>query len=228
MTLDASLNVIGPGLESGILPALGTTFLAGILASAVCPCTLPVGLGVAGVAGASEAQTHNSGMAIAVAFFIGIVASLTGLGLAAGQLSALATEAFGRTWALVMAGLSLLGALVAFMWPRMRIERLTTWRQPGIVGAFSYGLVFSVGTSVAPLLLLLAVAAGAQAPQHALLLAFVFGLGRGLPFLLAGAAGSTLTRFTRLGVWGRAIQVVSGIALLFVAWYYADVYLALS
>ena len=228
MTLDAALNVLGPGLESGLLPALATTFVAGILASAVCPCTLPVGLSVAGVAGASEAQAHNSGMAVAIAFFIGIVASLTGLGLAAGELSALATEAFGRAWALVMAGLSLVGALVAFMWPRMQIERLTAWRQPGIVGAFGYGLVFSVGTSVAPLLLLLAVAAGAQAPEYALLLAFVFGVGRGLPFLLAGAAGSTLTRFTRLGVWGRAIQVVSGIALLFVAWYYADVYLALS
>lgn len=228
MTLDAAFESIGAGLGAGLLPALGTTLLAGILASAVCPCTLPVGLSVAGVAGASEAQARHSGLAIAVAFFLGIVISLTGLGLIAGQLGALATEAFGRNWALVMSGISLAAALVAFLWPRMQTERLTAWRQPGIFGAFGYGLIFSVGTSVAPLLLLLAVAAAAGAPQYSLLLAFVFGVGRGLPFLLAGAAGSTMTRFTRLGIWGRPIQIASGIALLFVAWYYADVYMALS
>jgi cytochrome c-type biogenesis protein len=76
---------------------------------------------------------------------------------------------------------------------------------------------------VAPLLLLLSIAA-AQAPQHALLLAFVFGLGRGFPFLLAGLAGSALTGWTRLGAWTRPIQVVSGVALLGVAVYYVDVF----
>lgn len=220
MTLEQFLQ---PLAGQGSLAALGFTFLGGIVASGVCPCTLPMGLGVAGLAGASEARSRYAGLQVAAASFAGIVVSLTALGALAGRLGALATESFGRNWALAMAAASLAAAIVGFWWPRMKMDTLTTWRRPGVLGAFGYGLVFSLGTSVAPLLLLLTIAA-AQAPQHALLLAFVFGLGRGFPFLLAGIAGSALTGWTRLGVWSRPIQVVSGLALLAVAAYYVDVY----
>jgi cytochrome c-type biogenesis protein len=220
MTLEQFLQ---PLAGQGTFAALGLTFLGGIVASGACPCTVPMGLGVAGLAGASETRARHGGLQIALAFFAGIVASLTALGAFAGRLGALATEAFGRNWALGMAAASLIAALVAFSWPRMKIATLTSWRRPGVLGAFGYGLVFSLGTSVAPLLLVLTIAT-AQAPQHALLLAFVFGLGRGFPFLVAGLAGSALTEWTRLGAWSRTIQVGSGVALLGVAVYYADVY----
>jgi cytochrome c-type biogenesis protein len=227
MSLYEALQALEPSLAAGFLPAMGTTFLAGILASAVCPCTLPVGLSVAGIAGASEAQTKRGGLAVAAAFFVGIVVSLTVLGTMMGRLGALATESFGRNWALVMALVSLAAAVLAFWWPRLRLDQLAAWRRPGVAGAFGYGLVFSIGTSIAPLLLLLAVAAGAGAPEYGLALALVFGIGRGLPFLLAGAAASALTGFMQLSRWSRVIQIASGVALLFVAWYYLDVYGAL-
>lgn len=124
----------------------GITFAAGVVASAICPCTLPVGLGIAGMAGASEAGSRRAGLQIAVAFFAGIVVSLVMLGALAGRIGALATESFGRNWALAMAILSLLAALLAFWWPRMKLDNLTAWRRPGVLGAFGYGLVFSVGT----------------------------------------------------------------------------------
>ena len=228
MTLESALQSIQPGLAGGaLLPAIGTTFLAGILASAVCPCTLPVGLSVAGMAGASDAAGRHDGLAIAGAFFVGIVGSLTALGLFAGQLGALATESFGRNWALAMAIISFLAAGLAFWRPRVSFDRLRALRRPGVAGAFAYGLVFSLGTSVAPLLLLFTVVAATGAPKLGVLLAFFFGVGRGLPFLLAGVAASTATRFTRLGLLGRPIQLVSGAALVFVGWYYAQVYAAL-
>ncbi len=223
MTLE---QVLEPLAGQGWLAALGLTFLGGIVASGVCPCTVPMGLGVAGLAGASEARSRYAGLQVAIAFFAGIVISLAALGAVAGRLGALATESFGRNWALAMAVASLGAAIVAFWWPRMKIDALASWRRPGVLGAFGYGLVFSLGTSVAPLLLLLTIAA-AQASQHALLLAFVFGLGRGFPFLLAGIAGSALTGWTRLGLWSRPIQVVSGVALLAVAAYYVDVFVQL-
>lgn len=227
ITLYEALQMLEPSLAAGFLPAMGTTFLAGVLASAVCPCTLPVGLSIAGVAGASEVQTRRGGFVIAAAFFAGIVLSLTVLGTMTGRLGALATESFGRNWALVMAIVSLVAAVLAFWWPRLRLDQLTAWRRPGVAGAFGYGVVFSIGTSIAPLLLLLAVAAGVGAPEYGLALALVFGIGRGLPFLLAGAAASALTGFMQLGRWSRVIQLASGAALLFVAWYYLDVYRAL-
>ena len=226
MTLDQVLQPLASG-HHGALTVAGVTFVAGIVASAICPCTLPVGLGIGGMAGASEAGLRRAGLQIASAFFLGIVLSLAILGAIASRIGGLATESFGRDWALVMAILSLAAALLAFWWPRMKLNALTAWRRPGMLGAFGYGLVFSVGTSPAPLLLLLTVAAVQGEPVQGVLLAFVFGLGRGLPFLAAGLAGSAVTRLARLGLWGRAMQILSGVALLGVSGYYARVYEAL-
>lgn len=222
MTLEHLVQPLATGASGPA--ALWIGFLAGVLASAVCPCTLPVGLGLASVAGASEAGSRRAGLQVAGAFFAGIVLSLAALGSAVGHLGALATEAFGRNWALLMAVVSLAAALLAFWWPRLRTRALTAWRRPGLLGAFAYGLVFSVGTSVAPLLLLLTVAAAEGRTGRGVVLALAFGLGRGLPFLAAGAAGSAVTRLARLGVWGRALQLLSGAALLLVSAYYARVY----
>lgn len=226
MTLDSFLRQVGSG--HGFPLALGITFVAGIVASAVCPCTLPVGLGVAGAAGVSEVESRRQGLKVATAFFAGIVINLTLLGALAGRLGAFATESFGRYWALAMAVASLAAALVAFSGLRLRVKHLASLRRPGLAGSFGYGFIFSLGTSVAPLLLLLTVSAANGRSEHGLLLAFTFGLGRGFPFLLAGLVASAVARFTRLGQWRRAIQVVSGVALLFVAGYYANTFTALS
>ncbi len=226
MNFEAVIQSLSAGQNPLIVGML--TFAAGVLASAICPCTVPVGLGIASFAGASETESRRSGLYVAVAFFVGVVASLTVLGALAGQLGALATEAFGRDWALAMAVLSLLAAAAAFLWPRVETGRLTALRRPGLAGAFVYGLVFSVGTSVAPLLLLLTVAAAIARPEMGILLAFIFGLGRGLPFLVAGAAGSLITRVARLSLWGRPLQIISGIMLLLVSGYYANIYIAFT
>ena len=225
MTLDEFLRQVGSG--HGLFVMLGVSLIAGIVASAVCPCTLPVGLGMATVAGASEVQSRRQGLEIATAFFGGIVINLTVLGTVTGRLGALATESFGRYWALAMAILSLLAAVLAFLGPRLRVSQLEALRRPGIAGALGYGFVFSLGTSVAPLLLLLTVSAASGRPEYGFLLAFTFGLGRGLPFLLAGLVGGAVTRFTGLGRWSRAIQVVSGCTLLVVSMYYANTFVAL-
>ena len=227
MTLEQFLEPLASGLAHSLLAALAITFAGGIVASAMCPCTLPMGLGVAGFAGASQARSRYGGLQVSAAFFAGIVVSLAGLGALAGRLGALATESFGRNWALGMAALSLLAAALAIWWPRMPTDRLTAWRRPGVIGAFAYGIVFSLGTSVAPLLLLLTIAAAIGRPEQALLLAVVFGLGRGLPFLLAGMAGSAVARLARLGLWSRAIQLVSAAALLTVSVYYTNVFVQL-
>ena len=216
------IQSLGTGTYTPLQAAL-ITFVAGVLASAVCPCTVPVAVGVASASGASEAGHRREGLFIAVAFFAGIVASLAVLGGLAGRLGALATESFGRSWALVMALLSLAAAVAAVLLPRMGGSALPKLRRPGVPGAFIYGLVFSVGTSVAPLLLLLTVSAAVASAAGGIALAFIFGVGRGAPFLVAGVAASAVTRFLRLRV-SRSLQLVSAAALLFVSGYYAHVY----
>lgn len=225
MTLDEFLREMGTG--HGFVVALGISFLAGAVASAVCPCTLPVGLGIATVAGASESGERRRGLQIAAAFAAGIVINLTILGALAGRIGALATETFGRYWTLIMAILSVVAAVVAFWGPRLKVRQLEALRRPGVLGAFTYGFVFSLGTSVAPLLLLLTVSAAQARPEQGLLLAFMFGLGRAAPFLIVGLLASAITRFVDLGQRRRILQIGSGLAMLFVAYYYADAFIAL-
>lgn len=227
MTLDEFLQGFRSALSEGSILAFGVALAAGVLASAVCPCTLPVGLGMAGVVSTSENNVRRAGFFIALAFFLGIVVNLTLLGAIAGRLGSILTESFGTYWALTMAVLAFAAALFAFRGPRLEVDHLASLRKPGLTGSFLYGFIFSLGTSAAPLLLLLTVAATQAQPRYGALLAFVFGLGRGLPFLLVGLFAGALIRLTRIGIWRRAIQAVSGFALLFVAVYYARAFLAL-
>lgn len=126
MILEDFLRSFGAWLPHASGGAFLVAIVAGILASAVCPCTLPVGIGVATAAGESESQERRSGLLIALAFFGGIVVNLTLLGAVAGGLGALLTESFGRYWALGMATFSLVAAVVAFWGPPC--QRATTRR----------------------------------------------------------------------------------------------------
>lgn len=227
MTLDAFLENFASSLPHGSVWAVFLAIVAGVVASAVCPCTVPVGLGVAGVAGSSASKSRRAGFLIAVAFFAGIVINLTILGSVAGRLGAVLTESFGRYWALSMALVSFIAAVAAFRGPRLSTEKLASLRRAGMAGAFLYGFIFSLGTSAAPLLLLLTVAATQGRPEYGFILALAFGIGRGLPFLLAGLFAGALMRFARLSSWAGAIRVASGCALIFVSLYYARAFAAL-
>lgn len=227
MTLEEFLRRFGSVLIGHPFWGLGIVLGAGIVASAVCPCTLPVGLGIAGMAGASESKSRRAGFMIAIAFFLGIVVNLVIVGTLAGRLGALLTETFGRYWSFGMAVMSLAAAGVAFRGARLKIDQLEALRRPGLAGAFLYGFVFSLGTSVAPLLVLLTFVAAQRSSENGFVLAFAFGLGRGLPFLVVGLFAGTVMRLARFTLWRRAIEIVSGCALLFVAFYYARVFIAL-
>ena len=212
--------------QGGVL-ALGLAAIMGILASAVCPCTLPVGLGIAGIVGSSESGSRRSGFAVASAFFTGIVINLAVLGALAGRIGLVLSESFGRSWALSMAVLSLGAAIVAWRGPRLDIERLALLRRPGLAGAFAYGFVFSLGTSAAPLLLLLTAATALSNPVWGLATALAFGIGRGLPFLLVGIFSGAIVRLAGLSAWRKPLQVISALALLFVSLYYVRTFVAL-
>ncbi len=175
----------------------------------------------------SENQGRRSGFFIAAAFFAGIVINLALLGALSGRMGAILGESFGRYWALTMAVGSLIAAQLAFSGRRLDVEKLSTMRRSSVLGAFAYGFVFSLGTSAAPLLLVLTVAAAHRTLAYGVLLSVAFGIGRGLPFLLVGLFADTLARFARMQRWRRVIQILSGTALLFVSGYYGWVFKSL-
>jgi cytochrome c-type biogenesis protein len=228
MTLEEFFYSFGSSLSQGSVLAMGVALLAGVVASGVCPCTLPVGLGMAGlISSNTQSKTEKNGFLIAIAFFMGIVVNLTLLGALAGRLGMILTESFGRYWALAMAFFSLIAALIAFYGPYLKVDQLASMRKPGLGGTFIYGFIFSLGTSAAPLLLLLAVAAAQRSPADGFFLAFAFGLGRGLPFLLVGVFAGAVSRLAQLTWLRRSIQIISGCALLFVSYYYTRTFIDL-
>ena len=162
---------------------------------------------------------------IALAFFFGIVTCLATLGALAGRLGVLLTERFGLYWALAMAILSAIAAVAAFYGPRMNVTKLAAIRRPGVGGSFAYGLIFSLGTSAAPLLLLLSVAAATANPLYGFMLALAFGMGRGLPFLVVSVFAGAVAKFAQLTWLRRSIQIGSGLALLFVCYYYTRTFI---
>ncbi len=227
MTLEGFLNSYGSTLPLASVWAPAIALFAGVVASAVCPCTLPMGLGMAGLAGASEIQRRRRGFLIAFSFFAGIVVNLAILGALAGHIGAVLMDSFGKYWTFSMAVVSLLAAGLIFFGPQASADRLAALRNPGFAGAFTYGFIFSLGTSAAPLLLLLTISAAQANTLYGLLLAVSFGIGRGLPFLLIGVFSGTVVRLTCLGQWRRTLQVVSGSVLLIVSVYYARAFITL-
>lgn len=228
MSLEQFVQQFSESLIKGSVFSLLIAAGAGVITTSVCPCTLPVGLGIAGLVSSNTENKTNSGLMIAIAFFCGIVVCLSLLGAIAGRIGVLLTEAFGEYWALSMALISAIAAALAFYGPGLTTTKLATLRRPGVSGSFVYGAVFSLGTSAAPLLLLLSVAAATANPLYGFILALSFSIGRGLPFLIVSAFAGAVTKFAQLTWLRRSIQVVSGLALLFVCYYYVMVYIDLQ
>lgn len=228
MNFEQFIEKFSQSLADGSFPGLMIAAVAGIISTGVCPCTLPVGLGIAGFVSSSTEKKTNTGFLIALAFFSGIVVCLALLGALAGRLGFFFTEAFGQYWALAMALISAIAAVIAFYGLKLNVTRLAALRKPGIGGSFVYGLVFSLGTSAAPLLLLLSVAAANANPFLGFMLALSFGIGRGLPFLIVSVFAGAVTKFAQLTWLRKSIQIVSGIALLFVTYYYIKVFIDLQ
>jgi cytochrome c-type biogenesis protein len=228
MSLEQFVQQFSQALANGSGYSLLIAAGAGMITTSVCPCTLPVGLGIAGLVSSNSESKSNRGFMIALGFFFGIVVCLSLLGALAGRLGIFLTETFGQYWALSMAGISAVAAILAFYGPRLTVTKLAALRRPGIGGSFVYGLVFSLGTSAAPLLLLLSVAAATANPIYGFILALAFGIGRGLPFLIVSAFAGAVTKFAQLTWLRRSIQIVSGLALLFVCYYYVMVFIDLQ
>ena len=228
MNLEKFIEQFSHSLSGGSFISLMIAALAGIISTGVCPCTLPVGLGIAGLVSSNTESKSNRGFMIALAFFCGIVICLALLGVLAGRLGIFLTEIFGQYWALSMASISLIAAAVAFYGPRLNVTKLAAIRSPGVGGSFVYGLIFSLGTSAAPLLLLLSVAAAKANPFLGFMLALFFGIGRGMPFLIVSIFAGAITKFAQLSWLRKSIQMVSGVALLFVSYYYIKVFIDLQ
>ena len=214
--------------SANVVVASAIAFLAGIVSFA-SPCVVPLVPGylayMTGLSGAEISEGSSSGRARVLGggllFTFGFAIPFTLLGLVGGSLSATLSS---RPWQIVMGVIvTLLGLAMTGLLPSRllaREARLTDAAiDRGMLGALPLGFVFGVGWTpcIGPALaaiFTLSAASSGGSPMRGGLLAFMYALGLGLPFILFGLLYGSAGR--ALGVLRRnakTIQVAGGVVL---------------
>ena len=214
--------------NANLLVAALIAFLAGIVSFA-SPCVVPLVPGylayMTGLSGSEISQGSGSGRARVLGggllFTLGFAVPFTLLGLVGGSLSATLST---RPWQIAMGilvivlGLTMTG-LLPFDLLRREARITDEAIDRGILGALPLGFVFGVGWTpcIGPALAAIFTLSASQSsgsPLRGGLLAFVYALGLGLPFILFGLAYGSLggaLGFLRRNA--RGIQIGGGVVL---------------
>lgn len=210
--------------DSAVWAAL-LVFLGGVLTS-IGPCNMSmVPVVVAFVGGGKEAGRFRG---FTLSFFFTLGSSITFVIL--GVLASLLGGVFGPAKSIlyyIVAGVCLLIALNMFgvlsiSLPVADVSRVGKLRS-GALGAFLLGLTVGLagsqcGTPVLVAILSVVMAKGLIA--YGALLLFAYGLGRGVPIVLAGTFTGVLKAMPRLARVQRGMEIAAGIVLLAVGLYF--------
>lgn len=225
-------------LPASLLAAFPIAFAAGLV-SFVSPCVLPLLPGyVAFLSGSSSKIEGRSGRGRAVvgsiAFVLGFAAVFVSFGALFGEFGA-HLRTHERTLDIVFGVVTvLLGMFFAGFWPSswlQRERRIHRLPRVSILGAGLLGITFGlgwtpcIGPTLGSILGLAASSSGATALRGSIL-AFVYCLGLGMPFVVAAlatewmaTASSWLRRHSRtLGLVGGILLIVIGVAEITGAW----------
>ena len=215
-------------------------FLAGLL-SFLSPCVLPLVPPYLGCLGgltreelgdkqaAGERGTSLRVLASALAFVLGFTTVFVALGASASSIGKILSAHFQLLSAvagivIILLGLHFLGLFrLSFLYREARFQ--VARRPAGLLGAYVVGLAFAFGWTpcVGPVLAtVLFVAGGEESASHGALLLTAYGLGIGLPFLIAALAArpfvAFMSRFRRaMGIVEKtmgALLVITGILFL--------------
>lgn len=201
-------------------------FLGGVLTS-IGPCNLSMVPVVIGYVGGQRELTKARGFWLSTFFTLGSSITFMLLGVAAALVGGLfGTERKLLYWLVALVcfliGLNLLGALKLnfdFM-TRVQPKRVAL---TGLLGALLLGLVVGLagsqcGTPVLVAILGLVMAKGALAYGASLL--FAYGLGRGIPIILAGTFAGVVKALPAMERWTRWMETAAGIVLVLVGIYF--------
>jgi cytochrome c-type biogenesis protein len=201
-------------------------FLGGVLTS-IGPCNLSMVPVVIGYVGGQQDLTKVRGFWLSTFFTLGSSLTFVMLGLIAATAGALfGTGSKLLHWFVaavcLLIGLNLLGALhLTFDFlARLQPKRVAV---TGLIGALLLGLVVGLagsqcGTPVLVAILSVVMAKGKLAYGASLL--FAYGLGRGVPIVLAGTFTGVVKALPALARWTSPMEKAAGIILIAVGLYF--------
>lgn len=200
--------------------------LAGLLVG-IAPSSLPLYSVVGGYVG-GRASGRAKGLLLSAGFILGQATVDATIGILFGFLGLTVVIVLARHLALtnlllaailVFLGLALLRKIHVVV-PVLRPQER---RVDSFAAAYALGVPFGLTTCPActPMVLpVLGAAAATGSPWLGGLLLFVFGLARGLPLLVVGAATQAIKRVPRFTLWMPTIERAGGILLLIAALYF--------
>lgn len=219
-------------IGSVTLTAVAIMVLAGLVVG-IAPGSYPLAAVAVGFAATNGAQGEKAkrstafrlslGYVLGIATVDAVLGALFGLVgfMVLGALVAVMVYAyFGLSALLVMAGLALLRAIHL----RFRLLSASPRSAKTFGEAYSLGLAFGLTTCPACTPLILPVLIGASTTGDMLMggtLLLAFGLGRGVPILIAGTVASQLARWTELMHVAAWFEKVVGLLLLLAAAWFA-------
>ena len=206
--------------------AYGLVFLGGVVTS-IGPCNITmIPLVVAFVGGQAQADRKRS-LLLSSAFALGLAVTLMAMGVLAAMVGGLIGATSG-TWYYVMAAVCI---LMGLQWSGIIALPLPDWgtglrervKRRGLWGALLLGLVSGVvasgcATPALAAILTLVMSRGAIAYGASLLL--VYGLGRGIPVVLAGTFTGWLKSLPGWMSTAHRMERVSGALLILIGLYY--------
>lgn len=223
--LQTFFDSILPGAVGGASPlSFLIVFIGGILTS-VSPCILtmvPIIVGYIG--GYDEEGSKVKGFTMSLAFVLGLSVTFAVLGVAAVLLGKVFGQ-LGDTWYYILAfmaiimGLQLLG-VINLKFPTL--SKLPA-KKGGHVTSFLLGLVFGLVASpcATPVLAVIMVyVASTGNLYYGAGLLFFYGLGHGLPLIIAGTFTATIKQIPRMQKYAHYITLGSGVMLIVVGLYF--------
>ncbi|KJR46218.1 Cytochrome c-type biogenesis protein CcdA [Desulfosporosinus sp. I2] len=216
-------ETIPNALSSGGVSILILVFLGGVITS-LSPCILSMLPVMLGYIGGLEKPTKTKGFITSAFFVLGLAVTFAILGIVASLLG----KAFGQigpAWPYIIGlfailmGLQLIGVF-NFELPGLKAM---PEKRGGVLGSFGVGLLFGLVASpcATPVLaVLMTYVAGQGVLWYGALLLFIYGLGHGLPLIIAGTFTAVLKSLPRLSKWSQYITYISGGVLIILGLYF--------
>jgi cytochrome c-type biogenesis protein len=211
--------------------AVGLVALAGLVVG-IAPSSFPLLSVAAGLAvgqgAASSNRRRSQGLKLSAGFALGIATVDAVLGALFGLMGFAVLRVLvgflGFAYALLAVVLTVIGlALLRFVHIAIPSLSPSAKSSESFFGAFLLGLPFGLSTCPActPLLLPVVGAAALTAdPLMGAILMFTFGLARGVPIVITGAAAGTLSHLRGSGSLTRWIERFGGVLMLAAAAYF--------
>ncbi|MEI6915993.1 MAG: cytochrome c biogenesis protein CcdA, partial [Armatimonadota bacterium] len=198
---------IGAVISEATILAYLLVLAAGVVTS-LGPCNLAMVPVIVAYIGGSSEIPRGRAVVMSSLFALGSAVTFTALGVAAALVGGMFGTAHSVLYYLVAAvciavGLSMLGA-INLSFPQFSAGGIAGKIKQGFLGAFLLGLILGIagsqcGTPALVAILSVAMAKGKIAYGAALL--FLYGIGRGVPIVIAGASAGAIVRSEKLAKW---------------------------